>query len=245
MDNNINTMRHEMVFPSLAFRQSGKRITIIGAGATGGRVAMAMAKLGINGSKIQVWDFDKVEEHNICNQIYGLEDVGTLKVEALKQRILKDVGVEIDARAEKYTGQEPPGHFVFFAVDKMDARKEIWEECIKENFSVKLLIDPRMGAQEFRVYAVHPTRPEDITEYEESLYPSSEAQEATCGNTLSIGCTADITAGWAGWAFMGYHHPEEKNFKGFEIRASVYYPWVNFRQFQVKSALAAPGLDKF
>jgi len=46
-------------------------ITLIGCGAIGSAVGIVLTKLGA--SFIAIWDGDKVEEHNIANQYFGLE----------------------------------------------------------------------------------------------------------------------------------------------------------------------------
>jgi len=45
-----------------------KRVDIIGAGATGSHVVMLLAILGF--TNIHVWDFDRVEAHNLANQSF-------------------------------------------------------------------------------------------------------------------------------------------------------------------------------
>ena len=75
--NSIDTRRHIDVFSPDLFGK--RRIDVIGAGATGSRVVLALAKLGLD--NIHVWDFDHVEAHNIANQVFGLADIGKLKID--------------------------------------------------------------------------------------------------------------------------------------------------------------------
>ena len=56
-------------------------ITIIGAGATGSYIAWLLAKMGCR--DITVYDADKIENHNLPNQIYGIKDIGKKKVLAI------------------------------------------------------------------------------------------------------------------------------------------------------------------
>ena len=44
-----------------------KSITVIGAGGIGAATVVALAKTGFE--KITVYDFDKIEEHNLPNQL--------------------------------------------------------------------------------------------------------------------------------------------------------------------------------
>ena len=45
---------------------------------------------------------------------------------------------------------------------------------------VELYIDSRMGAQVALLYAINPADPEEVGEYEKTLYPSSEAMQERC-----------------------------------------------------------------
>ncbi|HSV14928.1 MAG TPA: ThiF family adenylyltransferase [Tepidisphaeraceae bacterium] len=70
-------------------------ITLCGAGAVGSNLADALARQGV--AHLRVIDHDRVEEHNVSTQIYGEGDVGVWKVEALRNRLFRTVGVEIGA----------------------------------------------------------------------------------------------------------------------------------------------------
>ncbi len=148
--------------------------TIIGAGSVGSFTALSLAKMGIR--DITVYDADTVEEHNIPNQFYRIEDIGWPKVEALKDIIYGFTGVEIKPVAEFYKDQELKG-MVISAVDSMKARKEIWKR-IKGSVQVDLYIDARMGAEVAVLYSVLPI--EDIKLYQKSLHGQNEALQEPC-----------------------------------------------------------------
>jgi molybdopterin/thiamine biosynthesis adenylyltransferase len=71
------------------------RITLCGVGAVGSNLADALARQGV--AHLRVIDHDRVEEHNVSTQLYGESDVGVWKVEALRNRLFRAVGIEIDA----------------------------------------------------------------------------------------------------------------------------------------------------
>ncbi len=63
------------------------RILIIGVGSGGSKTATSLVRSGaIN---LTLVDFDRVEVSNLCRSEYELPDVGELKVEALKRRLLR------------------------------------------------------------------------------------------------------------------------------------------------------------
>jgi hypothetical protein len=151
-------------------------VTVIGAGATGSFTALSLAKMGVH--KITVFDFDTVEEHNLPNQFYRQCDLGKPKVVALQEIIQEFEGLQINARNEKYRGQRLSG-VVITCVDSMDVRLNIWK-FVKDNPDVKLYIDSRMGAEVMRIYSVNPCDIYQTREYEQNLYPSSEALQERC-----------------------------------------------------------------
>jgi sulfur carrier protein ThiS adenylyltransferase len=57
--------------------------TVIGVGAIGRQVALQLASIGV--PRLQLIDFDTVDMTNITTQGYRRQDVGTPKVDALRQ----------------------------------------------------------------------------------------------------------------------------------------------------------------
>jgi sulfur carrier protein ThiS adenylyltransferase len=71
-------------------------VGIAGAGGLGSNAAMALARAGIG--RLVIVDFDRVEKSNLDRQYYFLDQVGRLKVEALKENIERAAeGVKVDA----------------------------------------------------------------------------------------------------------------------------------------------------
>jgi molybdopterin/thiamine biosynthesis adenylyltransferase len=194
----IDTSRHIDVFSPDAL--GNVRIDVIGAGATGSRVVLSLAKLGLE--NIHVWDFDVVESHNIANQVYRLSDIGRLKVEALQEIILEATGTRVTIRNEKVDGSQKLGEIVFLLVDSMAARKEIWQKAVRNKIRVKLMIETRMGTDSGRVYTIVPSDPDQIAKYEENLYEDVEAEVSACGASMSVGPTAEVISGLAVWQMI-------------------------------------------
>jgi molybdopterin/thiamine biosynthesis adenylyltransferase len=151
-------------------------VTIIGAGSIGSFTTYALAKMGVK--DITVYDNDIVEKHNFSNQIYRVEDIGKKKVTCLKNRIKTDTELKIKAIEEKYENQKLKG-IVISAVDSMETRETIWKNC-KLNYEAELFIDVRVGGQIYRIYVVNPMDPDEIEQYETSLYPTSEVSPLKC-----------------------------------------------------------------
>ena len=201
----IDPLRHISVFPPYAF--GARRVDVIGCGATGSRIVLSLSKLGVE--NIHIWDFDIVEEHNLANQAFGLDDVGSSKVEALAKLVHKDSGVRVIPHAEKVDGSQTFGEVVFLLTDTMASRKEIWERGIKFKLSGKLLIETRMGADNGRVYAINPCKRNHILEWEKTLYSDEEAEVSACGASISVGPTAEIISGLAVWQMIRWFSVEQ------------------------------------
>ena len=105
---NLNISRHMELFNPYEFKTP---ITIIGAGATGSWLALALAKLGVE--DITVWDFDIVEEHNIPNQAFGIQNIGFPKVTALQGNIKRDTNTMIKNKRKEIHQSTPSRYCIF------------------------------------------------------------------------------------------------------------------------------------
>ena len=186
----LDVRRHMDLFMPYNFT---KKVHVIGAGATGSWLVLQLAKLGI--TDITVWDFDIVEEHNVPNQLFGLQHLGMPKVEALAEIVKEYTGAEITIKNERFVSQRLTG-YVFLMVDSMAGRKEIWENAIKNKSAVTHMVEPRMGLNEARIYNVNPMDMEQQRRWEAAWYPDDEAEVSACGSSQSVITTSILTASW-------------------------------------------------
>lgn len=196
--NPIDTTRHVEIFSPDSF--GSRRIDVIGAGASGSRIVLSLAKLGIE--NIHVYDFDSVEAHNIANQAYSQSDIGRPKVEALQALVKEHTGMDIAIHNERVDGSQRLGEVVFLLTDTMASRKEIWQKAIRYKATTKLMIETRMGVDQGRVYTINPTRPAHVKGWEETLYDDDVAEVSACGSTISVGPTAEFLSGLAVWQLI-------------------------------------------
>ena len=96
---------HENLYrgPDLLAKLATLRVTICGVGAIGSNLADNLVRQGV--SRLRAIDHDRVEEHNVSTQAYAEADVGVWKVEALRNRLFKVAGVEIEAIRKELTPQ--------------------------------------------------------------------------------------------------------------------------------------------
>lgn len=190
------------------------RVTIIGCGAVGSFTAFTLAKMGVG--RICVYDDDRVEEHNIPNQLFAVGDCGRLKVEALRDMVLRFHGVDVEACPVRYVDQ-PLSGIVVVAVDAMDARLAIWEQ-VRYRIGIDLFIDSRMGAEVGKVMAIRPADVGDVEWYESTLHTSREALPERCTEKAIIYTVLGIAAAVCGkikkhLAGQWYHRSQVLDFR--------------------------------
>jgi len=170
-------------------------INIIGAGSIGSFTTLVLAKMGFE--DITVFDDDEVSIENMNCQFYTKEDVGIPKVVTLQETIDLFTGLEIKVHRERYNGEEPLKGIVISAVDNMKSRKAIWEGHTCNAIRTKLIIDPRMGAEQALVYAMKPLSPKDQDSYAKTLYSDEDAVHERC-TAKSTMYTAMMLSGYVG-----------------------------------------------
>jgi hypothetical protein len=120
-------------------------VHIIGVGAIGSHLAIMLAKLGIG--KFTLYDFDKVESKNVTNQAFVEADIGELKVQVIKKRILAiNPQAKVRVKTEGWNSN-PLSGYVFLAVDSIELRHRIIKEN-KFNNNILGMFDTRMGLTE-------------------------------------------------------------------------------------------------
>ena len=172
------------------------RVHIIGCGSVGSTVAENLARCGV--TKMTLWDFDKVEAHNIVNQMFRQQDVGKLKVEALKD-ILTDINPEIsdsvELKPEGWDGKLLSG-YLFLCVDSIELRRKIVERHMNTPY-VKAVFDFRTLLESAQHYAADWSDYKMKTNLLNSMqFSHEEAAEETpvsaCGVTLGVATTVRL-----------------------------------------------------
>lgn len=196
----LSTIRHDEIFLA---RENNQRITIIGAGATGSRVFAALVELGL--TNLTIVDYDEVEPHNLANQMYLAEHVGTPKVSAMCDWTRKKLGY-VPNTMHFVQGAAPQDAeirgTVFLLTDTMASRKEIFEAALKDNPEVYRVIETRMASTHGNVYFFDPNDPASYSAWEDTLSDDEETEVSHCGSSISVGPTASIIANLAVWQFM-------------------------------------------
>jgi sulfur carrier protein ThiS adenylyltransferase len=111
-------------------------VGIAGAGGLGSNAAMALARAGVG--RLVIVDFDRVEQSNLTRQYYFLDQVGALKVDALKTNIERAAeGVRVDAVAMELLPGKMAEPFrdvdvVVEALDKAETKTRFVQEVLRD-----------------------------------------------------------------------------------------------------------------
>ncbi len=177
------------------FPKEETNVIIGGAGGIGSWLTLMLSRAGFFPI---VYDFDRLEEHNLAGQLYTKSDAEAMvpKVDALKGLCKQFADTDITVMNERYTKDSMSHHYVFSAFDNMQARKDMfnaWCEYVKEwkefqdiavmseetniNITEPIFIDGRLTAEQMQIFCVTPDK---IEEYEKHLFDDTEVQDAPC-----------------------------------------------------------------
>ena len=131
-------LHHEEIYrgPDQVAKLGALRLALCGAGALGSNLADNLARQGF--TRLRVIDHDRVEEHNVGTQLYGDSDVGVWKVEALRNRIFRAAGVEIEPVRKQLSADNARGllkevDLVIDTFDNSDSRRMVQDQCRRQS----------------------------------------------------------------------------------------------------------------
>jgi len=171
-----------------------KKVHVVGVGATGSHIVDTLASMGVQ--NIVAYDFDVVENHNLPNQIYALEDIGKPKVVALQRHVKSKMGFDIEIKNEKVEKIEGLSGYLFLCTDNMDTQKNIMLASARLNRDVDCVVETRMSIDHGRVYFFDPNNKIHLKRWAEEWYPNNEAAPSPC-NLIAISATAKLIAATA------------------------------------------------
>jgi len=159
---------------------------IVGCGAIGSSVAIQLARLGAD--NFHLYDFDKVGIENVGVSQYIDEDIGKSKVNALYTHIKKiECSIEVkptNSKFESYSGTKDG--ILILGLDSMKARMDIVELLAQCPDKPNIVIDGRMGAEQFQQYMIdNPT----VDKYKKTWYSDEEGDPEPCTSKATSYCS--------------------------------------------------------
>lgn len=162
--------------------------TVIGCGAIGRNVALQLASIGIG--KLQLIDFDSVEETNVTTQGFLSSEIGQQKVSALADSVLRiDPTISIEQINDRWRPKQKLSDVVFCCVDSIETRALIWR-AVKDKS--RFFCDGRMLGEVIRILTV--AAGNGTEHYPTTLFRVSEAHQGRCTAQSTI-YAATIAAG--------------------------------------------------
>jgi sulfur carrier protein ThiS adenylyltransferase len=110
-------------------------VGIAGAGGLGSAVAVALARVGVG--RLVIADFDRLEPSNLNRQQYFMDQVGQVKVEALKENLLRINPFSVyEVHEVRITRRNAAEIFrtvdvLVEAFDKAEAKEMLIEACLR------------------------------------------------------------------------------------------------------------------
>lgn len=183
----LNVDAYTSRFSSAVWYEEAKKHNIIlaGLGGIGSWTTLLLSRL--HPSHLLLYDDDNVDASNMSGQLYNKYHVGLPKTN-VAAGLCADYGDYYDYQTynHKYNETSANGDIMICGFDNMKARKifyKRWKDNVK--WSNKgdrcLLIDGRLAAEEFQVFAIQGNDERAMKEYEDKwLFSDEEAEETIC-----------------------------------------------------------------
>jgi molybdopterin/thiamine biosynthesis adenylyltransferase len=162
------------------FPKNNELCLVGGAGGIGSWLVYFLTKIGF---KVNLYDFDTVEDHNLGGQLFQQSDIGFSKVAAMQKIVTNFCGGKISIYEERVSLITPNHYYSFSAFDNMLARKTLFT-IWKDSWNTvpvgvtPIFIDGRLEIEQLQIFCV---TPENADKYErEHLFDDSVVQEAPC-----------------------------------------------------------------
>ena len=161
-------------------------ILLAGIGGIGSWLALLLSRL--KPAYIDIFDPDRVELVNLAGQMYGVEDIGSYKTEAVVDYVRTNANYyAILGHSEPFSGHSS-ANIMMCGFDNMSARKlffRTWKSKVTctpmESREKMLFIDGRLTATEFQIFCMTGNDDSYMERYEkEFLFSDEVASQEIC-----------------------------------------------------------------
>lgn len=174
-----------------------QEVIIAGCGGIGSNVAFQIARMSLN--VILLYDDDRVERANMSGQLFGIDDVGRYKVDAIATMIYCYTSTHhIYSTRHKFEADSQPADVMICGFDNMAARKTFFEAWCRhiegkslEDRKKCLFLDGRLSIDTLQVLCIRGDDEYNIKRYSsEFLFSDAEAEETVCSmkQTTYLAC---------------------------------------------------------
>ena len=174
-----------------------QRIILAGLGGIGGWTALQLARM--SPASLILYDDDVVEMANMSGQLYGNDDIGLSKVDAISRTLQKYTTAQnIFALNQRFTPETEAGSIMICGFDNMEARRTFfnkWLEYVEEKPMEEqkkcLYLDGRLSIDTLQVFCITGDDRFNINKYRsEYLFSDEEAEHTVCSmkQTTYLAC---------------------------------------------------------
>lgn len=161
---------------------------ILGCGAIGSSAATQLARMGVD--DFVLYDLDVVEIQNVGVSHYVVRDVGKRKVDALT-RHLREINPEMAVLGQfgiftKFIKPLGEDDVVILGFDSMKARLDAAKIALSKPNKPALLIDGRMGSEQYRQYIL---KNPSLQDYVNTWYSDDESSDEPCNAKATSYCS--------------------------------------------------------
>jgi len=162
-------------------------VIIAGIGGIGSNLAYQVARL--HPKSLLLYDDDSVEVANMSGQLFGLNDIGRKKVDAMARFISSYTSVANSfAIPKRFMGYSQPADIMMCGFDSMTARETFFRAWFDHVSQVPekdrhkcLFLDGRLSIDTLQVFALRGDDDDHISRYhEEFLFSDKEADPTVC-----------------------------------------------------------------
>ena len=204
-------------------------IEVIGLGGIGSSVVSLLTLMGFR--EIKVWDYDKLEEHNLSTSVYPEHYLGQHKADAAEQTAkMYNSDVQIIRMTDKYKHWTELQSKVILCPDNMETRIDVYEQwkfswgnsqSIAHDDKDSFLIDCRMDALSMELVTANM----NVDNWMDHFKNGDEIEDAPCTMKHTI-FTSSIIAG----------HAVGQVFNLLANKPWYDYIWIGLLPFQVKKS---------
>lgn len=173
------------------------KIIVAGCGGIGSNLVFQLARM--HPAKMVVYDDDTVNKVNMAGQLFGHQDLGRFKVNAIATTVSQFTSMStLQAIPHKFLSDTEPGDIMMCGFDSMRARKvffNAWKAHViakpEEERTKCLYLDGRLSIDTLQILCIKGDDSYNIDRYEkEFLFTDSEADPTVCSmkQTTYLAC---------------------------------------------------------
>lgn len=173
------------------------KIIIAGCGGIGSNLIFQIARM--HPARMVIYDDDSVNKVNMAGQLFGHQDMGKLKVNAIATTVAQFTNMSaLQAVASKFLPDTEPGDIMMCGFDNMRARKaffKAWKKHVQskteEGKAKCLYLDGRLSIDTLQILCIRGDDSYNMERYErEFLFSDSEAEPTVCSmkQTTYLAC---------------------------------------------------------